>query len=116
MASHAPKSRWTLSGWALEPEASSFAPSSKWSNADMDPVPEHLRTWTTWNYVAYWISDATNTVRWSIPCMIQPVAQPILTCHIGFMGLCALSVALGYQQEEIPTREKGIKQRNTIYT
>ncbi|KAJ7603746.1 permease for cytosine/purines, uracil, thiamine, allantoin-domain-containing protein [Mycena polygramma] len=60
MASHAPKSRWTLSGWALEPEASSFAPSSKWSNADMDPVPEHLRTWTTWNYVAYWISDASR--------------------------------------------------------
>ncbi|KAJ6494831.1 permease for cytosine/purines, uracil, thiamine, allantoin-domain-containing protein [Mycena vitilis] len=66
MASHASKSRWTLSGWALEPEASSFAPSSKWSNADMDPVPEHLRTWTTWNYVAYWISDATNTASWEL--------------------------------------------------
>ena len=26
----------------------------------MDPVPPRLRTWSTWNYVAYWISDAAN--------------------------------------------------------
>ncbi|KAJ6531800.1 permease for cytosine/purines, uracil, thiamine, allantoin-domain-containing protein [Mycena capillaripes] len=60
------KSRWTLAALALEPEASSFAPSSQWSNMDMDPVPEHLRTWTTWNYVAYWISDATNNASWEL--------------------------------------------------
>ncbi|KAF8823918.1 hypothetical protein HHX47_DHR9000069 [Lentinula edodes] len=46
--------------WALEPEQSTFAPTSRWSNKDMDPVPVHLRTWATWNYVAYWISDAAN--------------------------------------------------------
>lgn len=46
--------------WALEPEPSTHAPSSKWSNKDMDPVPPEQRTWTTWNYVAYWISDAAN--------------------------------------------------------
>lgn len=27
------------SAWALEPEPSTFAPSSRWSNKDMDPVP-----------------------------------------------------------------------------
>ncbi|KAJ6619766.1 permease for cytosine/purines, uracil, thiamine, allantoin-domain-containing protein [Mycena sp. CBHHK59/15] len=66
MASHPSNSRWSLSRWALEPDASTFAPSSKWSNKDMDPVPPHLRTWTTWNYVAYWISDATNTASWEL--------------------------------------------------
>lgn len=46
--------------WVLTPEASTFAPNSTLSNKDMDPVPPHLRTWTTMNYVFYWISDATN--------------------------------------------------------
>ncbi|KAK9453289.1 permease for cytosine/purines, uracil, thiamine, allantoin-domain-containing protein [Dipodascopsis uninucleata] len=27
------------------------------SNADLDPVPPHRRTWRTYNYVMYWISD-----------------------------------------------------------
>ena len=26
----------------------------------MDPVPRRHRTWSAWNYVAYWISDAAN--------------------------------------------------------
>ncbi|EMD34046.1 hypothetical protein CERSUDRAFT_117553 [Gelatoporia subvermispora B] len=54
------------SGWALEPEPSTFAPSSRWSNKDMDPVPPARRTWTTFNYVAYWISDATNVAVWEL--------------------------------------------------
>ncbi|KAF8235884.1 cytosine-purine permease [Tricholoma matsutake] len=37
-----------------------------WSNKDMDPVPPHLRTWSTWNYVAYWISDATSVAVWQL--------------------------------------------------
>jgi len=54
------------SAWALEPEASTFAPNSRWSNKDMDPVPPSGRTWTTLNYVAYWISDATNAAVWEL--------------------------------------------------
>ncbi|KAI0275993.1 NCS1 nucleoside transporter family [Russula aff. rugulosa BPL654] len=54
------------SAWKLEPEPSTFAPSSDWSNKDMDPVPLDERTWTTFNYVAYWISDATNIATWEI--------------------------------------------------
>lgn len=46
--------------WLLTPEASTFALKSTLSNKDMDPVPPHLRTWTTMNYIFYWISDATN--------------------------------------------------------
>ncbi|KAI9512129.1 NCS1 nucleoside transporter family [Russula earlei] len=54
------------SAWMLEPEPSTFAPSSAWSNKDMDPVPPHMRTWTTFNYVTYWISDATNPASWAL--------------------------------------------------
>jgi len=32
----------------------------------MDPVPLDKRTWTTFNYVAYWISDATNIATWEL--------------------------------------------------
>ena len=52
--------------WALKPEPSTFAPTSSFSNKDMDPVPEHLQTWTTMNYVFYWISDATNVAVWEL--------------------------------------------------
>ncbi|KAI0806114.1 cytosine-purine permease [Irpex lacteus] len=54
------------SSWALEPSPSSFAPNSRWSNKDMDPVPPEERTWSTYNYVAYWISDATNAAVWEL--------------------------------------------------
>ncbi|KZT73187.1 NCS1 nucleoside transporter family [Daedalea quercina L-15889] len=54
------------SAWALEPDPSTFAPSSRWSNKDMDPVPPHARTWTTVNYIAYWISDAMNAAVWEL--------------------------------------------------
>ncbi|KAH9948616.1 cytosine-purine permease [Amylocystis lapponica] len=54
------------SRWVLEPEPSTFAPNNKWSNKDMDPVPEHERTWSTLNYIAYWISDATNVAVWEL--------------------------------------------------
>lgn len=54
------------SAWALEPMPSTFAPTSKWSNKDMDPVPPEKRTWSTYNYVAYWISDATNAAVWEL--------------------------------------------------
>ncbi|KAF9004841.1 NCS1 nucleoside transporter family [Hymenopellis radicata] len=54
------------SKWALEPSPSTFAPTSKWSNKDMDPVAPEDRTWSTRNYVAYWISDATNTAVWEL--------------------------------------------------
>ncbi|TFK69801.1 NCS1 nucleoside transporter family [Pluteus cervinus] len=55
-----------LSAWELHPEASNNAPPSRWSNKDMDPVPPHQRTWTAWNYVSYWISDAANPGAWQL--------------------------------------------------
>lgn len=55
-----------LERWALQPEPSTFAPSSNLSNKDMDPVPEQLRTWTTINYIFYWISDGFNVAAWEL--------------------------------------------------
>ncbi|KAI1797159.1 NCS1 nucleoside transporter family [Ganoderma leucocontextum] len=52
--------------WVLEPEPSTFAPDSRWSNKDMDPVPLKQRTWTTSNYIAYWISDAFTVAVWEL--------------------------------------------------
>jgi len=57
---------FNLSAWSLESENSKFGPSSRWSNKDMDPVPKENRTWSTWDYVAYWISDAANAGTWQI--------------------------------------------------
>ncbi|KAG8717858.1 hypothetical protein FRC08_006500 [Ceratobasidium sp. 394] len=54
------------STWELQPEPSSFAPSNKWSNKDMDPVPIHLRTWTIWDYTSYWLSDGFNVATWNM--------------------------------------------------
>lgn len=53
--------------WALnEGHISKFGPSSRWSNKDMDPVPPEKRTWRTWDFIAYWISDATNAAVWQL--------------------------------------------------
>jgi hypothetical protein len=54
------------STWILEPEASTFAESSSWSNKDMDPVPPHKRTWTMFNYVTFWISCAVSVTTWQL--------------------------------------------------
>lgn len=32
----------------------------------MDPVPPEKRTWRTWDFIAYWISDATNAAVWQL--------------------------------------------------
>ena len=57
---------FTPSAWRLEPEPSTFSPGNGWSNKDMDPVPPHQRTWSTFNYVAYWVSDAAAVPVWEL--------------------------------------------------
>ena len=56
-----------MANWSLSHrDASRFGPSSRWSNKDMDPVLPEDRTWTTWDYIAYWVSDATNAAVWQL--------------------------------------------------
>jgi NCS1 family nucleobase:cation symporter-1 len=54
------------STWKLEPEQSTFASNSAWSNQDMDPVPPHLQTWTTLSYTTFWISCVANVTVWEL--------------------------------------------------
>ncbi|KAJ7284997.1 cytosine-purine permease [Mycena rebaudengoi] len=93
------KSRFALSSWALEPEASTFAPTSKWSNQDMDPVPPRLQTWTTFNYIAYWISDATNTAAWELASSMIAVGlswrQALPAIAVGHIVIAAVMVLNG---------------------
>ena len=94
------------SAWKLEPEPSTFARSSAWSNKDMDPVPPDLRTWTTFNYVVFWISDAANAPMWAFASSMLAIGLSwfvILLPYSTDCGLCPphtrwqalLAIALG---------------------
>ncbi|KAK0463125.1 permease for cytosine/purines, uracil, thiamine, allantoin-domain-containing protein [Desarmillaria tabescens] len=89
------------SHWALESAASSLAPPGKerWSNKDMDPVPPHLRTWSTRNYVAYWISDATNTAVWELASSMLAVGlswrQALPAIAVGHVIIAIVTVLNG---------------------
>ncbi|KAG6840313.1 hypothetical protein C0991_007463 [Blastosporella zonata] len=50
----------------LTPGNGAFGPPGYWSNKDMDPVPPKERTWSSWNFIAYWISDAANPAMWQL--------------------------------------------------
>jgi NCS1 family nucleobase:cation symporter-1 len=55
----------------------------------MDPVSPGHRTWSTWNYVAYWISDAAN-----VP--VYELASSMLAIGLSW---CA-SLVPGFSMEE----------------
>ncbi|EPE02704.1 cytosine-purine permease [Ophiostoma piceae UAMH 11346] len=41
----------------VEQQPGTFAP-GRWSNADLDPTPPEQQTWTTMNFIFYWLNDA----------------------------------------------------------
>ncbi|OBZ72482.1 hypothetical protein A0H81_08039 [Grifola frondosa] len=86
--------------WVLEPEPSTFAPSSRWSNKDMDPVPPKGRTWTTFNYIAYWLSDATNVAVWELASSMLAIGLswrvPRATCASEEMRQAIPAIAIGH--------------------
>ncbi|KAL7417227.1 allantoin permease [Mrakia frigida] len=55
-----PRLWFTAAYWTVEYQPSSFAPSSRFSNLDMDVVPPHLRTWRAWDFLFLWCSDGLN--------------------------------------------------------
>ncbi|KAH7922713.1 NCS1 nucleoside transporter family [Leucogyrophana mollusca] len=55
-----------LSTWELDQEETTFALNNRWSNRDMDPVPPRFRTWSSWSYISYWFSDASNIAVWEV--------------------------------------------------
>ncbi|TBU57108.1 NCS1 nucleoside transporter family [Dichomitus squalens] len=85
--------------WVLEPEPSTFAPSGRWSNKDMDPVPPEKRTWSTLNYVAYWVSDAWNVAVWQLASSMLTIGlswrQALLAIAVGHVIISIVMVLNG---------------------
>lgn len=75
------------STWILEPETSTLAENSAWSNKDMDPVPPHMRTWTALNYATFWISCAANVTVWQL-------ASSMLAIGLSWYELCCPFILL----------------------
>ncbi|GLB40658.1 putative cytosine-purine permease [Lyophyllum shimeji] len=87
------------SAWSLELEKATFGPSAGWSNQDMDPVPVPQRTWTTWNFIAYWISDATHVAMWQFASSMLAIGltwrQALVAIAVGHMIIAIVMVLNG---------------------
>ncbi|KAI9283847.1 NCS1 nucleoside transporter family [Umbelopsis sp. AD052] len=68
-----------------------------WTNADLAPVPHDRRTWTAWNYVAYWIADCLNVNTWMIAGSLIATGmtwwQALISVAVGY-GICAVVLVL----------------------
>ncbi|KAG2356905.1 NCS1 nucleoside transporter family [Suillus spraguei] len=86
------------SKWALDREETTFA-NYGWSNKDMDPVPPRLRTWTTWSYISYWVSDATNLGVWELAGSMLAVGlswrQALLCIVVAYVIISVVMVLTG---------------------
>ena len=51
----------------------------------MDPVPPEGRTWSTHNYIAYWISDAVNPVNWELASSMLAIGLSWCVSHTEFI-------------------------------
>ncbi|KAG2065216.1 NCS1 nucleoside transporter family [Suillus decipiens] len=84
------------SKWALDREETTFA-NYGWSNKDMDPVPPRLRTWTTWSYISYWVSDATNLAVWELAGSILAIGlswRQALLCIVAAYAIISVVMVL----------------------
>ncbi|EGO02871.1 hypothetical protein SERLA73DRAFT_84745 [Serpula lacrymans var. lacrymans S7.3] len=63
----------------------------------MDPVPLRLRTWTTMNYISYWLSDATNIAVWELASSMLAVGlswRQALPCISAGYGIISVVMVL----------------------
>ena len=60
----------SISGWELPRQSTTFAEEGDWSNIDSDVTPLERRTWTSWDIVGFWFSDALNAQGWESPASI----------------------------------------------
>src|SRR5690606_16286798 len=59
-------SQVTLADGRVELAPDATAPSGRYANADLLPVPVRRRTWTTYNFSALWVGMAHNTASWTL--------------------------------------------------
>jgi len=87
------------SAWILEPETSTYAENTAWSNKDMDPVPPHKRTWTMLNYVTFWISCAANVSTWQLGSSMLAIGlswpRALLAIFLGHLVIAIVVVLVG---------------------
>lgn len=67
---------------------------------DMDPCPPKARTWTTFNYITYWISDAFNVATWDLASSMLAVGlswrQALPAIAVGHLLIALVITANGY--------------------
>lgn len=74
----------------------------------MDPVPEPLRTWKTWNYIAYWISDATNAAVWELASSMLAIGLSWYVYHhhnslcFSLLSMCAGEFCIEFRRQALP--------------
>lgn len=60
----------------------------------MGPVPPHERTWSNWNYVAYWMSDAVSVSGWQLASSMLAVGlswrQALVAIALGHIILAVM--------------------------
>lgn len=68
----------------------------------MDPVPVHKRTWTAWNFVAFWVASAANVAVWQLASSMLAVGlswrealAAIAVAHIIIAAVVVLNGAIG---------------------
>ncbi|KAI0281859.1 cytosine-purine permease [Russula aff. rugulosa BPL654] len=85
--------------WSLEPEVSTFAENSSWTNKDMDPVPVHKQTWTTLNFVTFWISCSVNATVWQLGSSMLAIGlswqEALLAISLGHLAIAVVIVLTG---------------------
>jgi len=87
------------SAWILEPETSTYAENTAWSNKDMDPVPPQKQTWTMLNYVTFWISCAANVSTWQLGSSMLAIGlswpRALLAIFLGHLVIAIVVVLVG---------------------
>uniref|UniRef100_A0A8H7TUX6 Uracil permease n=1 Tax=Bionectria ochroleuca TaxID=29856 RepID=A0A8H7TUX6_BIOOC len=74
--------------WKLPKQHSSIAPPDVWTNADQDPIPPELRTWTEITFITYWYSDLVTISGWS-------AAGAILTAGLSATDAILITLTAG---------------------
>lgn len=89
----------------LHPPSGSFTAegdTSRWSNEDLDPVPESKKTWEWYHVGGFWIAEGFNAAQMQVPssavsiglnpglavvaCLIGNLLVTVPVCVTGYLG------------------------------
>ncbi|KNZ71862.1 hypothetical protein J132_05687 [Termitomyces sp. J132] len=65
----------------------------------MDPVPPSERIWTAWNFISYWVSDATQVAMWQSASSMLAIGltwrQALVAIAVGYFLIAIVMVLNG---------------------